>query len=131
MNAERSDIGASLAADPEHSEVSVVVEFEEFRLVDGPDTELTLYGGDQWGALKQGTSQGLKGAGQLLLGLDLVVKTENADVFLSCTMLSHFFFPPELLFIGEGELCTCSLLGLDEARGTVNADDKAASNLGV
>lgn len=63
MNAERPDISPSLAADPEHREVAVIVEFEQFRLMDGPDTKLALDGGDQWGPLEQGPGQCLEGSG--------------------------------------------------------------------
>lgn len=109
VHAERSDVGTSLAADPENTEVTVVVELNELALVDGTDTELTLDGGDQRGTLEEGTGEGLEGAGELGLAAgDLVMQTDNADILLSGT-----------------------LLGLDEAGSTVNADDEATSNLRI
>lgn len=109
VHAQGSNVGTSLAADPEDAEVAVIVELDELALVDGTDTELTLDGGDQGRTLEEGTGEGLEGAGELGLATgDLVVETDDADVLLSST-----------------------LLGLDEAGSTVNADDEAASDLGI
>lgn len=44
VNTKRTDISSSLAADPEDTKVAVVVELDQFGLVDGADTELTLDG---------------------------------------------------------------------------------------
>lgn len=109
MDTESTNVGSSLAADPEDTEVAVVVKLNELALVDGSDTELTLDGGDQRGTLEESTSKGLKGTGELGLAAgDLVVQADNANVLLSGT-----------------------LLGLDEASGAVDTDDQAAGNLGV
>lgn len=108
MNTECSDVGTSLAANPEDTKVALVVEFEELELVNSSHTELTLDGRDQWGALEESTSQGLHGASKLGLRLDLVVKAEHADVLLSGT-----------------------LLGLDETGGAVNADNQASGDLRI
>jgi hypothetical protein len=109
VNAESSNICTSLAADPEDAEMSVIVEFIELALVNRSDTKLTLDGGDQRGALEQSTSESLECALELSLTTgDLVVETDHADVLLSGT-----------------------LLGLDQASGTVNANNQATSNLGI
>jgi hypothetical protein len=108
VNTEGTDVGSGLARDPEDTEVAVVVELEQLDLVDGSNTELTLDGRDKRGTLEESTSEGLESALDLLLGLDLVVETENADVLLSG-----------------------SLLGLDETGGTVDTNDQTSSDLGV
>jgi hypothetical protein len=109
VNTECSDVGTSLTADPEDTEVSVVVELDELALVDGSDTELTLDGRDQRGTLEQRTGKGLKSAGELSLATgQLVVEADNSHILLSGT-----------------------LLGLDKTSGAVNADDQATGNLGI
>jgi hypothetical protein len=109
VHAKRTDVGSSLAADPEDTEVALIVEFVELGLVDGTDTELALDGGDQGWALEERAGEGLEGAGQLGLATgELVVETDDADVFLSG-----------------------ALLGLDEAGGAVDANNQAAGDFGV
>jgi len=109
VNTEGTDVGTSLAADPENTEVTVIVELDKLALVDGSDTELTLDGRDQRRTLEESTSKGLEGAGELGLAAgDLVVKSDNANVLLSGT-----------------------LLGLDETGGAIDTNDQAASDLGI
>lgn len=88
---------------------SVVVKLDKLALVDGPDTELALDGGDQRGPLEEGTGQSLKGARKLSLSTgDFVVEADDSNIFLSGT-----------------------LLGLDETSGAVNTDNQAAGDLGI
>lgn len=109
VDTESTDIGTGLTAHPEDTEVAVVVELVQLALVDGTDTELTLDGGDERGTLEEGTGEGLESAGELGLAAgDLVVQADDADILLSG-----------------------ALLGLDQAGGTVDADDETASDLGV
>lgn len=109
VNAESSDIGTSLAAHPENTQVSVIVKLDELALVDGSDTELSLDGGDQRRALEESTGQGLEGAGELGLATgQLVVEADDSNVFLSGT-----------------------LLGLDETSGTVDANNQTTGDLGI
>jgi hypothetical protein len=109
VHAKSSDIGTSLAADPEDTKVAVIVKLDELALVDCSDTQLTLDGRDQGGALEQSTGEGLEGAGELSLAAgQLVVEANDADVLLSS-----------------------ALLGLDETSRAVNADDQASSDLGI
>jgi hypothetical protein len=109
VNTESTDVGTSLTADPEDTEVALIVELVQLALVDGTDTELTLDGRDQGRTLEESTSEGLEGTAELGLATgELVVQTDHADVLLTGT-----------------------LLGLDQASGTVNADNQAASDLGV
>jgi hypothetical protein len=109
VNTQSTDVGTSLAADPEDTELPLVVEFVELALMDGTDTKLTLDGGDERGTLEERTSEGLEGARKLRLATgELIVQADDADVLLTST-----------------------LLGLDEASGTVNADNQTTGNLGV
>lgn len=109
VNTECSDVGTSLTADPEDTEVSVVIELDELALVDGSDTELTLNGRDQRRTLEERTGEGLKSAGELSLATgQLVVEADNSNILLSGT-----------------------LLGLDKTGGAVNADNQATGNLGI
>lgn len=109
VNTECSDVGTSLTADPEDTEVSVVVELDELALVDGSDTELTLDGRDQRRALEQSTGEGLESASELSLATgQLVVEADDSHILLSGT-----------------------LLGLDKTSSAVDADDQATGNLGI
>jgi hypothetical protein len=109
VDTEGTDIGTSLTADPEDTKVALIVELVQLALVDGTDTELTLDGRDQGRTLEESTSEGLEGAAELGLATgDLVVQTDHTNVLLTGT-----------------------LLGLDQTGGTVNADNQAASDLGI
>lgn len=108
MHAKRPDVGSSLTTDPKDPKMTVVVELQQFDFMDGSDTELTLDGGYQRGTLEKGTSKGLKGPLDLLLGLHLIVKAENTDILLSGT-----------------------LLGLDQTGGTIDTNNQTSSDLGI
>jgi len=101
--------GTSLAADPEDTEVAVVVELDDLALVDGTDTQLALDGRDQGRTLEESTSEGLESAGELGGATrQLVVEADDSNIFLSG-----------------------ALLGFDEASGTVNAHNQASCDLGI
>jgi hypothetical protein len=109
VDTEGTDVGTSLTADPEDTEVALIVELVVLALVDGTDTELTLNSGDQRGTLEESTGEGLKSANELSLAAgNLVVKANDTDVLLTGT-----------------------LLGLDQTGGTVNADNQTSSDLGI
>lgn len=109
MHTQSTDVRARLAADPENTQVALVVELDELTLVDGTDTQLALDGGDQRRSLEQGTSEGLEGTGELCLATgELVVQSDDGNIFLSG-----------------------ALLGLDETGGAVDADDEAPRDLGI
>ena len=109
VDTECTDVGTSLARNPEDTELSLVVELVKIALVDGSDTELSLDGRDKRRALEESTSQGLEGAGKLCLTTgELVVKSDNTDILLTGT-----------------------LLRLDETGGAVNADNQTSSDLGI
>ena len=109
VNAEGTDVSTSLAADPENTKLPLIVEFVKLALVNGSDTELALDGGDERGTLEESTSESLEGTRELGLATrKLVVQANNADVFLSST-----------------------LLGLDETGSAVNAHNQASSDLRI
>lgn len=109
MHAQRPDVGARLAADPENAEVAIVVELDELALVDAPDTQLALDSRDQRRPLEQSAGQGLEGLGEggLAAG-NGVVETDDGNVFLSG-----------------------SLLGLDETGRAVDTNNQASGDLGI
>lgn len=109
VDTEGTDVGTGLAANPEDTEVALIVELVVLALVDGTDTELALDGRDQRGTLEECTSQGLQSADELGLATgNLVVETDHADILLTGT-----------------------LLGLDQAGGTVNANDQTTGDLRI
>jgi hypothetical protein len=109
VHAEGTDVGSGFAADPEDTELPLVVKLVEVALVDGTDTKLTLDGRDQRRTLEKRTGEGLESARKLRLSArELVMEADDANVLLSGT-----------------------LLGLDETGGAVNADNQTSSDLGV
>lgn len=109
VDAEGSDVGTGLTADPENTEVSVIIKLDQLALVDGSNTELTLDGRDQRGTLEERAGQGLESTGELGLATgQLVVKANDCNILLSST-----------------------LLGLDKTSSAVNANDQATSDLGI
>jgi hypothetical protein len=109
MHAKGTDVGSSLATDPEDTKVALIVELVKLALVDCADTELALDGGNQRWALEERAGEGLESASELGLAAgELVVETDDAHVFLSG-----------------------ALLRLDETGRAVDADDQAAGDFGV
>ena len=109
VHTERTDVGTSLTADPEDTQVALVVKLVQVGLVDCADTELTLDGGDERRALEERAGEGLEGAGELgLAAWQFVVETDNANVLLSST-----------------------LLGLNKAGGAVDTDDQASGDFRI
>ena len=108
VDAHGSDVRSSLARDPEDAQVALLVVLNKLGFVNGTDTKLTLHSRDEGRTLEEGTGQSFDGAVQLARVLNGRVKTDDADVLL-----------------------TSRLLRLDEAGGPVDANDKAAGNLGI
>mmetsp|Transcript_57746 Transcript_57746/g.101452 ORF Transcript_57746/g.101452 Transcript_57746/m.101452 type:complete len:376 (+) Transcript_57746:317-1444(+) len=108
VHAQGTDVRTGLARHPEHAQVARGIILEHLGLVDGTDTQLTLDGGDQRRALEEGAGQGVHRLVQLAGVLQRSVQSHHTNVFL-----------------------TSALLGLDQARGAVNAHNEAASHLGI
>lgn len=109
VDTQSPNIGSCFAADPENTKVSVVVELKKLALVNGSDTKLALDGGDQRRPLEKCTSQRLQSASELGFATgNLVMETDNANIFLSCT-----------------------LLRFNQTSRTVDTDDQASCDLGV
>ena len=109
MNAEGSNIGAGLAGHPKDAEFALIIELEELDILDRADPQLSLDGRHNRRPLEHGAFDFLEGSAELVdAARKLVVKADDGDVLLAS-----------------------SLLGLDQARRLVNADDQAARDLGV
>lgn len=88
MNAERPDISSRFTANPEDSQVTIIVEFVKLALVDGTDTELSLDRRNQWRPLEESSSQGLESPRELRLSSgEFIVKTDDANILLSSALL--------------------------------------------
>jgi len=108
MDAESTDVGTGLTGDPDNSEVSLLIVLDELQVIDSPDTELLLDSGDQWWPLEAGTGELLKSSLDLLDLVDALMQLEHSNVFF-----------------------TSRLLSLDQSGGILDADDEAASDLGI
>jgi len=105
MDTQSTNISTGLARDPENTEMTLVIKLKQTALVDRADTELALNSRNQRGTLEQCASQGLKGLSKSRLAAgNSVVEANAADVFLART-----------------------LLGLDETRGAIDADNLSKS----
>lgn len=87
VDAEGTNIRSSFTADPEDTEVTIIVEFDQLGLVDGADTELTFDGRDERRPLEQSTGEGLECASEGLFTTDGSVKTDDANIFFSGSLL--------------------------------------------
>ena len=105
MDTQSTNVSTGLAGDPENTEVTLVIKLKQAALMDRADAELALDSRNQWGALEQSTGQGLKSLSKSRLAAgNSVMEANAADVFFACT-----------------------LLGLDETRGTIDADNLSES----
>mmetsp|Transcript_13087 Transcript_13087/g.33250 ORF Transcript_13087/g.33250 Transcript_13087/m.33250 type:complete len:264 (+) Transcript_13087:848-1639(+) len=108
VHAERADVRARLARDPEHAQVALRVELEQLALVDGAHTQLALHRGDERRALEERTCKRADRLSELRLALDRLMQPHDGDVFLARV-----------------------LLRLYEAGRAVDADNQAARHLRV
>lgn len=88
--------------------MSVVVKLEEFRFVDGSDSELSLDGRDERWTLEESAGEGVDGLWEFLDVIEGIVQPQDGHILLPGT-----------------------LLRLDETGSSVNADDQTAGNLWV
>lgn len=86
--------------------MSYWIVLDKLGLIDGSHTELTLDSADEWWALEECSSQLLQSLVQLLAVLDCVVESDNRHILFSCI-----------------------LLRLDQSSSTLDANNKAASDL--
>lgn len=109
VHAEGTNVGTRLAANPEHTEMSVVIKLQQLTLVDCSDTQLALDGGDERRTLEERAGQSLQRASELgLSARDLVMQADDAHVLLSST-----------------------LLRLDQARSAINADNQTTRDFRI
>lgn len=108
MDTQRPDVCSSLTRNPEYTQIPLVVVFNQFTLVNRPDSQLSLDGRDQRGSLEQGTSQGFKSSRKGLFVGEGIVESDDADVFFSST-----------------------LLGFDKSGSSVDTDNQTSSNFRV
>lgn len=108
VDAERPNIGARLAGNPENDQMAIWVVLKELAFVDGSNPELAFDGGDERGALEDGSGERLEGSADLGMVRDGGVEAGDANVLLSG-----------------------SLLGFDEAGGAIDADDEVPGDFGV
>jgi hypothetical protein len=108
MDTQGTHVSTSFTADPEDSQVSIIIELEELALVNSTDTKLTLDSRNKRRSLEQGTGESLHSLSELLLIVKGIVKAKDANVFF-----------------------TSSLLGFDQTGGTVDTDNQTSSDLGI
>jgi hypothetical protein len=123
MDAKSPDIRPCLARDPKDSEVTVIVKFDELRLVDCPDTKLAFDGRNERRALEQSSGEGVEGTVEGFGVGELVMQPEDANVFLAWSgRISQLQTGNN----GNAAERTSALLAFYEPRGSVNADGQAA-----
>lgn len=84
MHTKRSNVRSSFARDPEDGEMTVVVEFDEVALVDGSDSQLSLDGRNEGRSLEECSRERFESTSECLLSGQSSVKSNDADVLLSC-----------------------------------------------
>lgn len=109
MHTKSTNVRSGLTADPEYTQLPLIVELVNLALVNGSDTELSLDSRDKRWALEEGSGECFEGASELGLATrKLVVQTDDTNILLSG-----------------------SLLRLHETSRAVDADNKTASDLRV
>src|SRR5436190_12330685 len=104
-----TNVCSGLAAHPKHGQFPVGIEFDQFAVVDGPDTELSLDGRDEWRTLENGGGQCLQSSSKLRFpAWHFVMESNHGDIFL-----------------------TSSLLAFDQPGCAVNANDQTAGDFWV
>lgn len=58
VDTESTHVGTGFAANPEDTEMAIVVVFDQLAFVDSSYTQLALDGGNKWRTLEQSASQG-------------------------------------------------------------------------
>ena len=108
MDAKSTHICSSFTADPENSHIAILVILDQLRLIDRPDSQLLLHGRDQGWPLETGSLERVQGFFKLLDLVERLMKLDHGNV-----------------------LFTSGLLGFDQTRSIVDADDETASDFGV
>lgn len=108
VNTKSSNVGASLAGDPEDAEVAFVIVLNQTSLVNRADAQLLFYGRNKGRALKARSSEGIEGLFKLFYVVQLLMQLHYSDV-----------------------LFTSGLLSLDKSCRVVNANEQTTSNLGI
>ena len=108
MYAEGSDIGTSLATDPEDTHISLFVVLKKLSLVNSSDSKLFLNCGNERWSLEACSCESFKGLLKLLDLVDLAVQLDNSYV-----------------------LFTSGLLSLDKSSCIVDTCDKATSDFRI
>lgn len=78
-----SDVGTSLAGDPEDTHISLLIVVKHFAFVDGTDTQLLLDGRDEWGSLEDGSYQTHEGLFYLLYLFNVLMELEDGNVLFT------------------------------------------------
>ena len=84
MHAESSDVGTSLARNPENCKIALLVELEELGLVNGTYAKLALYGRDERGALEERAGESLDSTREGGGVWECCMDAEDGDILLSC-----------------------------------------------
>ena len=75
-------VGPSLALCPEHAYLGLLIELQQFAIIDCPHSQLSLHCRDERGPLEESALQELNHSSQLIFRQTLV-QTYNANVFLT------------------------------------------------
>ena len=83
VHTQSTDVSAGLTVHPEYSEISLLIKFKEFGLINSSDTKLTLHSWDEWRTLKKSTSKCLQRPGKCSRVLKGPMKSKYSNVLLS------------------------------------------------
>lgn len=109
MDAQCPNVCAGFTADPENTEMTVVVKLDQLALIDGADAQLSLDGRDDRRSLEECASKVLNRSRHLRLAArQLVVEPNDGNIFLSS-----------------------ALLGFDQTSCAIAADYETACDFGI
>jgi len=87
VNTQGPDISPCFTTDPENTKIPFLIIFDQFTLINGPDTELTLHCGDQGWTLKEGPCESFNGPIELFGIINCGMEAYHSDIFFTSRLL--------------------------------------------
>lgn len=99
MYAKRSNVSSGFTRNPKDTKMTIIIEFNQFKIMNGTDTQLTFYGWNKWWSLEKSTGKSFKGLGEFLFRFNSIVETDYTYIFLTFWKIIFINFCFEFYFL--------------------------------